>query len=96
MNLYVEILLWAISLYFLAIASMHIVQVFRDPTKPKSALWKAIIYLVGAIALVVLLIFKPFKTHINNLTRRSKRGAMESEAVLISTAAMTDKSSVST
>jgi len=95
MKLYFEILLWAISLYFLSIAIMHLVKVFRDTKKPKSALWKAVIYLVGAIALIVLLIFKPFETHINNLTRRTKRGMMEAEAVVISTAAMTDKSSVS-
>ena len=95
MNLYFEILSWAISLYFVAIAGMHFVKVFRDTSNSKATLWKAIIYLVGAISLIVLLIFKPFETHVNNLTRRTKRGVMETEAVVISTGAMAERSSVS-
>lgn len=61
-NSYLEILLWTISLYILAMSIVHFVSVTKESDKNKmnTSAMKAIIYLAGGLTLILLMVYKPF------------------------------------
>jgi hypothetical protein len=88
MNTYLEILLWTIAVYIFASAIVHFIKVIKSKDKSRANLMKAVVYVSGGLALITLLVYKPFG--LDKITKILKPHAATStaETIMITTTTM--------
>lgn len=101
-NSYLEIILWTISIYILAMSIVHFVSVTKENDKNKINMLttRAIIYLAGGLTLILLMVYKPFAS-VGKITGklskilRPKVSSGASDIALLSTTSMMGTTTVS-
>lgn len=102
-NSYLEILLWTISIYILAMSIIHFVSVTKesDEKKRNTLSTKAIVYLAGGLTLFLLMVYKPFAGVGSQITSklskilRPKVSSGASDIAILSTTSMMGATTVS-
>lgn len=72
MNSYITIFFWTVALLLLAMAVVHFVKVLKNKDKTTLDTTKAIVYVSGAVSLILVLVYKPFDTSHMKIGRLAK------------------------
>jgi hypothetical protein len=86
MNFYLATFFWVVAMLLIALSVVHFIKVIKARKKGEHVdLVKALVYVTGAITLVILLIFKPFDTSKLTKVFKVKPMSADTTATIITT-----------